>query len=179
MDIREHYLDNTRFEFERMKRLAERAIDQIPNVEGFHVELDASSNSIAVLVQHLSGNMVSRWTDFLTSDGEKTTRRRDEEFQANSARTRDELMEIWERGWSRLFESLGALSAADLDKSVEIRREEHTVIEAIQRQIVHASYHIGQIVFLARHASSASGWQSLSIPKDGSKNAPGRYKKKT
>ncbi len=176
MDFKQHYLENTRFEFERMKRLAERAIEQIPNAEGLHVELDASSNSIAVLIQHLSGNMVSRWTDFLTSDGEKTTRRRDAEFDPNPQRTRDELMQIWERGWSTLFESLGALSTAQLDKTVVIRHEEHTVVEAIQRQIVHASYHIGQIVYLARHVSSATGWQSLSIPKDGSEGAPGRYK---
>lgn len=176
MDIKEHYLENTRFEFERMKRLAERAIDQIPTAEGLHFELDASSNSIAVLIQHLSGNMISRWTEFLTSDGEKATRRRDAEFEPNPKRTRDELMQVWERGWTTLFESLGALSAADLDKTVAIRREDHTVVEAIQRQIVHASYHIGQIVYLARHVSAGSGWRSLSIPKDRSEGAPGSYK---
>jgi hypothetical protein len=160
-----------------MKRLAERAMEQIPSTEGLHVELDAASNSIAVLIQHLSGNMVSRWTDFLTSDGEKETRRRDAEFEPSPGRDRDELLQIWEKGWSTLFESLGALTAADLDKTVVIRGEKHSVVEAIQRQIVHASYHIGQIVYLARHVSSASGWRSLSIPKGGSEAAPGRYKK--
>ncbi len=177
MDLRQHYLENARFEFQRMKGLAERAMEQIPSADGFHFELDDASNSITVLIQHLSGNMVSRWTDFLTADGEKKTRRRDAEFEPNPERTRNELMEIWERGWSSLFESLGALSADDLDKTVVIRGEEHTVVEAIHRQIVHASYHIGQIVYLARHVSAAQGWQSLSIPKGQSKGVSGRYKK--
>ena len=176
MDLRRHYLENATFEFQRIKALAERAMEQIPSVSGFHFELDEASNSIAVLIQHLSGNMVSRWTDFLTSDGEKPTRRRDAEFGSNPERTRDELMEIWERGWSSLGESLGALVAADLDKTVVIRGEEHTVPEAIQRQIVHASYHIGQIVYLARHVS-ATRWQSLTIPKGRSEGVKGRYKK--
>lgn len=176
MDLGQHYLDNARFEFERMKRLAERAMKQIPSASGFHFELDEASNSIAVLVQHLSGNMVSRWTDFLTADGEKHDRRRDAEFQPNAERTADEIMQIWERGWASLFASLGALTADDLDKTVVIRGEQHTVPEAIQRQIVHGAYHIGQIVYLARHVS-ASGWQSLSIAKGASKSAPGSYKK--
>lgn len=176
MDLRRHYLENTHFEFRRMKGLAERAMKQIPDADGFHFELDEASNSIAVLIQHLSGNMVSRWTDFLTSDGEKASRHRDAEFTPNPERARDELMEIWERGWSSLFESLGALAAEDLDKTVVIRGEEHTVPEAIQRQIVHASYHIGQIVYLARHLSAA-GWQSLTIPKGRSEGVKGGYKK--
>ncbi len=176
MDLRQHYLENARFEFQRMKGLAERAMEQIPSTDGFHFELDEASNSIAVLIQHLSGNMVSRWTDFLTSDGEKPTRHRDAEFGSNPERTVEELMEIWDRGWASLFNSLGALVAEDLDKTVVIRGEEHTVLEAIQRQIAHASYHIGQIVCLARHVSVATGWQSLSIPKS-SEGATGRYKK--
>ena len=176
MELGQHYLESTRFEFERMKRLAERAMKQIPTASGFHFELDEASNSIAVLVQHLSGNMVSRWTDFLTADGEKPDRRRDAEFQPNADQTSEELMEIWERGWALLFASLGALTADDLGKTVVIRGEEHTVPEAIQRQIVHGAYHIGQIVYLARHVSAA-GWQSLSIAKGGSKSAVGSYKK--
>lgn len=175
MDFRQHYLKNARFEFERMKRLAERALAQIPSDEGFHFELDASSNSIAVLIQHLSGNMVSRWTAFLTTDGEKPTRRRDAEFEDEPGRSREELMGIWERGWSALFESLGALSPDDLGETVLIRGEEHTVPEAIQRQITHASYHIGQLVYLARHVSGPE-WQSLTIPKGKSQTAPGSYK---
>ena len=110
MEFRQHYLENARFEFQRMKGLAERAMEQIPSADGFHFELDEASNSIAVLIQHLSGNMVSRWTDFLTSDGEKPTRHRDAEFGSNPERTRDELLTIWGRGWSSLFESLGARS---------------------------------------------------------------------
>lgn len=177
MDFRQHYLETARFEFERMKRLAERAMGQIPDEEGFHFELDEASNSIAVLMQHLSGNMVSRWTDFLTTDGEKPTRQRDAEFEHDPARTREALMQIWERGWSALFDSLGSLSPNDLDKTVMIRGEEHTVPEAIQRQITHASYHIGQLVYLARHVSGP-GWKSLTIPKGASKSATGGYKKR-
>lgn len=176
MDFRKHYLDNALFEFERMKRLGEKAMEQIPNEESLHFQLDDASNSIAVLVQHLSGNMVSRWTDFLTTDGEKPTRQRDAEFEANRERSRDELMEIWERGWSVLFASLSSLTPDDLDKTVRIRGEELTVPEAIQRQVTHASYHLGQLVYLARHVSG-SGWQSLTIPKGQSKSAPGGYKK--
>jgi hypothetical protein len=176
VDFRKHYLDNARFEFERMKRLGERAMEQIPGEEGFHFQLDDASNSIAVLVQHLSGNMVSRWTDFLTADGEKPTRQRDAEFEANRERSRDELMDIWQRGWSTLFKSLGALTADDLDKSVRIRGEELTVPEAIQRQITHASYHLGQLVYLARHVSGAE-WKSLTSPKGQSQSAAGGYKK--
>ena len=176
MDFKTQYLENARFEFQRMKQLAERAMKQIPSAKEFHFELDAASNSIAVLVQHLSGNMLSRWTDFLTADGEKPDRRRDAEFQPNADRSPDELMEIWERGWSSLFESLGALTAEDLDRTVVIRGEEHTVPEAIQRQIVHGAYHIGQIVYLARHVSG-SDWQSLSIAKGQSQGVSGSYKK--
>ena len=176
MEFRQHYLESARFEFQRMKGLAELAMEQIPDADGFHFELDEASNSIAVLIQHLSGNMVSRWTDFLSSDGEKPNRHRDAEFASNPERTRDELMEIWERGWSSLFESLNALSADDFDNAVVIRGEEHTVLEAIQRQIAHASYHIGQLVYVARHVS-AQRWRSLSIRKGQSEGAPGRYKK--
>jgi len=176
VDFKQQYLENARFELERMKKLAERAMEQIPSEDGFHFELDDASNSIAVLVQHLSGNMVSRWTDFLTTDGEKPTRQRDAEFEANPGRSRDELMEIWERGWAAAFTTLDALTTDDLDKSVRIRGEELTVLEAIQRQITHASYHIGQLVYLARHVS-ADGWQSLTIPKGQSKGFSGDYKK--
>ena len=176
MDFRAHYLENVRFELERMKKLAERAMEQIPSEDGFHFQLDEASNSVAVLVQHLSGNMVSRWTDFLTADGEKPTRDRDAEFEANPDRSREELMELWERGWSTALTSLGELTTNDLDGSVRIRGEELTVLEALQRQITHASYHIGQIVYLARHVS-ANGWRSLTIPKGQSKGASGGYKK--
>lgn len=175
MDVKQHYLDNAHFEFERMKRLAERAMKQIPS-DGFHFELDDASNSIGVLVQHLSGNMVSRWTDLLTTDGEKPTRQRDAEFEDDRERSRDELMEIWSRGWAALFDSLATLTPDDLEKTIRIRGEELSVLESIQRQLTHASYHIGQLVYLARHLCGAE-WQSLSIPKGGSDGAPGGYKK--
>lgn len=177
MDLGQHYLENAGFEFRRMKQLAERAMEQIPSDDGFHYAPDDASNSIAVLVQHLGGNMVSRWTDFLTSDGEKPDRHRDREFETHPDRTRADLLAIWERGWSTLFESLESLTPEDLEKTVRIRGEEHTVPEAIQRQIVHASYHIGQIVFLARHVSADAGWKTLTIPKGQSDSASGRYKK--
>lgn len=176
MDFKQHYLENARFEFDRMKKLAERAMEQIGNEEGFHFQLDDASNSIAVLVQHLSGNMVSRWTDFLTTDGEKPTRDRDGEFEAHRERSRAELMELWERGWARAFASLDALTLDDLDGSIRIRGEELSVLEAMQRQITHASYHIGQLVYLARHVS-ADRWRSLTIPKGQSKGFGGGYKK--
>jgi len=159
-----------------MKGLAERAMAQIPNDAGFHFELDVPSNSIAVLIQHLSGNMRSRWRDFLTADGEKPDRHRDTEFEAHRELTRAELMKIWERGWVVLFESLGVLSPPDLQKTVTIRGEVHTVPEAIQRQLIHGAYHIGQIVLLARHVSAATGWKGLSIAKGESDNAQGTYK---
>ena len=177
MDFKKHYLENTGFEFERLKRLAEGAMEQIPDDAGFHIELDDASNSIAVILQHVSGNMVSRWTDFLTSDGEKPDRHRDLEFEAHPERNRDELTAIWERGWSALFASFKALTPDALERKVTIRGEELTVPEAIQRQLVHAAYHVAQIVYLSRHASSKSGWKSLSIPKGGSENAEGQYKK--
>ncbi len=176
MDFGKHYLENAGFELGRLKRLAEAAMEQIPEDAGFHIELDDASNSIAVILQHLSGNMVSRWTDFLTSDGEKPDRHRDREFVAQRDRTRDELMALWERGWSTLFASFNALTPQALERNVTIRGEALTVPEAIQRQVVHVAYHVGQIVYLARHSSAKSGWKSVSIPKESSENAKGGYK---
>ena len=176
MDLGRHFLETTRSEFQRMKRLAERAMAQIPGESGFHFELDSESNSIAVLIQHLSGNMRSRWRDFLTTDGEKPDRHRDREFEPDPAKTRDELMALWEQGWKALFQSFDTLSPSDLEKTVTIRGEPHTVVEAIERQIIHGAYHVGQIVMLARHASVESGWTSLTIPKGASERAGGSYK---
>ncbi len=175
MDLARHYLDTALFELRRMKKLAEDAFGQVDD-EDLHRDIDEESNSIAVLVQHLSGNFVSRWTDFLTSDGEKPDRHRDREFEAGSA-TRAELTTIWERGWSRALETLEGLTPSDLDRTVRIRGEEHTVPEAIQRQIVHTSYHVGQMVLLAKHFQAAD-WKTLSIPKGASESAPGRYRKR-
>lgn len=177
MDLEEHFLENVRAEFARTKRLAEKAMAQLPDAEAWHRTPDEESNSIAVLVQHLGGNMVSRWTDFLTSDGEKPDRHRDREFESNESATPDELMKIWERGWACALGALEELTPADLTKTVHIRGEPHTVMEAIHRQYGHASYHVGQIVLEAKHLAAGS-WETLSIPRGGSKDFGGGYKQR-
>jgi uncharacterized damage-inducible protein DinB len=148
--------------FHYYKKLGDRAMAQCPDESLFTI-LDAESNSIAIIVKHMAGNMRSRWTDFLTSDGEKPDRHRDTEFE-EPPKTRAELMELWERGWKLLFGALEPLSDADLTKTITIRTEPHSVMQAINRQIAHYSYHVGQIVFLARHFAGEK-WQSLTIPK--------------
>jgi len=175
MELGADFLNNARFETRRLKDLAEKAIVQVEDDSLLHQALDAESNSIAVVMQHLGGNLSSRWTRFLETDGEKPDRHRDREFESSPALTRSDLMELWERGWSRCFESLDSLTPDDLSKTVRIRGEEHCVPEAIQRQIVHTAYHVGQIVLLAKHLASA--WTSLSIPRGGSQRATGAYKK--
>jgi hypothetical protein len=148
--------------FHYYKKLGERAMAQCPD-EGLFATLDAESNSIAIIVKHMSGNMRSRWTDFLTSDGEKPDRQRDTEFE-EPPKTRAELIELWDRGWKYLFDALAALSDADLVRTITIRTEPHSVMQAINRQVAHYSYHVGQIVFLAKHAS-ADKWEALTVPK--------------
>jgi len=176
MDLGAQFLENARFETRRLKELAEKAMAQLEDDSLLHHALDAESNSIAVLMQHLAGNLTSRWTRFLDTDGEKPDRHRDGEFESIPALTRRDLMDLWERGWSRCFESLDSLTPQDLSKTVRIRGEEHGVPQAIQRQIVHSAYHVGQIVLLAKHLGTAR-WKSLSIPRGGSRGAPGAYKK--
>jgi len=156
------YLKDSIDLFGYYKKLGERAMAQCPD-EGLFAILDAESNSIAIIVKHIAGNMRSRWTDFLTSDGEKPNRNRDAEFEAPPT-TRAELTEMWERGWKLLFAALESLSDADLTRTITIRTEPHSVMQAINRQIAHYSYHVGQIVYLARHFASEK-WQSLTIPK--------------
>src|SRR6266487_29920 len=148
--------------FRYYKKLGERAMAQCPD-EGLFTTLDAESNSIAIIVKHMAGNMRSRWTDFLTSDREKPDRNRDTEFEAPPA-TRTELMELWERGWKYLFDALEPLRDADLSRTVTIRTEPHSVMQATNRQVAHYSYHVGQIVYLARHFAG-NNWQTLTIPK--------------
>src|SRR3982751_3696061 len=148
--------------FRGYKVLAERALEQVSD-EDFYRQIDPESNSIAVIVKHLAGNLISRWTDFLTTDGEKPTRDRDTEFELIED-TRESLMHFWERGWKELFGALEPLAAEDLSRKVMIRGEPHTIVEAINRQLTHYSYHIGQIVFLAKHFQS-SEWKTLSVPK--------------
>jgi hypothetical protein len=156
------YIEDATSLFHYYKKLGDRAIEQCPD-EGLLTMLDPESNSIAIIVKHISGNMLSRWTDFLTSDGEKPFRDRDAEFEA-PPQTRAELLEMWERGWKCLFDALEPLTEADMAHTITIRTEPHSVVQAIDRQVAHYCYHIGQIVFLARHFAGEK-WQSLSIPK--------------
>jgi len=147
------------------KALADRAMAQVGEAD-LHRSLGSEGNSIAVLVQHLSGNQRSRWTDFLTTDGEKPDRQRDREFE-DEGLTREELTARWESGWATLFSALAPLNEEDLTRTVTIRGEPHTVLQAIQRQLSHYAYHIGQIVQLARYHVE-DRWESLSIPRGGS-----------
>src|SRR6266478_9106576 len=159
------YLKDSIDLFRYYQKLSERAMAQCPD-EGLFATLDAESNSIAVIVKHMVGNMRSRWTDFLTSDGEKPDRHRDTEFTDPPA-TREALLAIWEEGWQRIFRALEPLSEHDLQRTVTIRGEAHSVMQAINRQVAHYSYHCGQIVFLAKHFKHDQ-WQSLSVPRGGS-----------
>jgi hypothetical protein len=162
-DLATHYLDEARRQFRGNKRLAEAAIAQLKDEELF-ATLDPESNSVAILVKHLAGNMRSRFSDFLTSDGEKPNRFRDQEFELNTATTRADVMRWWEEGWSQVFATLDALKSEDVMRTVTIRGEPHTVLQAINRQIAHYSGHIGQIIFLAKHLRS-NEWKTLSIPR--------------
>jgi len=162
-DVAADYLEEARRQFRGHKRLAEGAMAQLKDEELF-VALDPESNSIAILVKHLAGNMRSRFTDFLTSDGEKPDRNRDQEFEINSATTRADVMRWWEEGWARVFAAIEALKPEDVMRTVTIRGEPHTVLQAINRQIAHYAQHTGQIVFLAKHFRS-SEWKTLSIPR--------------
>ncbi len=161
--ISSHYLDEVRRQFRGHKRLAEGAISQLRDKELF-VALDAESNSIAVIIKHLAGNMRSRFTDFLTTDGEKPDRHRDQEFEMNAGATPAEVMRWWEEGWARVFSAIETLKPEDLMRTVTIRGEPHSVLQALNRQVAHYAYHVGQIVFLAKHFRSTE-WKSLSIPR--------------
>jgi hypothetical protein len=154
------YLEDAEGVFRHYKRLAEGAMSQLSD-EQLYIALDEESNSIAVIVKHMAGNMLSRWSDFLHSDGEKPNRNRDEEFTA-PPETREALLALWESGWSSLFAALAPLTLADLGRTVTIRNEPHSVMQTINRQLAHYPYHCGQIIFLAKHFKQAS-WQSLSV----------------
>jgi hypothetical protein len=156
------YLEDSLAVLRQYKQLAERAMDQTRD-QDLHTVLDGDDNSIALIVKHVAGNMRSRWTNFLTTDGEKPDRNRDSEFLDPPA-TRAALMEIWEDGWRRVFAAIEPLSESDLALTVTIRNEPHSVMQAINRQIAHYAQHIGQIVMLAKHFAGAE-WKSLSIPK--------------
>jgi len=159
------YLEDSLSVFRYYKKLAEGAMAQVTDEQLF-ITLDGEMNSIAIIVKHMAGNMRSRWTDFLTSDGEKPDRDRDSEFMAPPG-TREALLALWEQGWDRVFAALGPLSEADLGRTITIRGEAHSVTQAINRQIAHYSYHCGQIVLLAKHFAHDK-WKSLSVPRKGS-----------
>lgn len=161
MSVAVHYLEDIRGQFGKIKKHVEDALAQVTD-EDLQTALDPESNSLAIVVKHMAGNLRSRFTDFLTSDGEKPDRNRDGEFQ--DALPRALLMAEWERGWAILFASLEALTPSDLMKDVYIRGHRHTVIEALHRALVHQSHHAGQIVFLAKHLRSRE-WKTLSLPR--------------
>jgi Protein of unknown function (DUF1572) len=162
-DLATHYLDEAHRQMRGHKRLAEGAMAQLKDHELF-LTLDPESNSIAVLVKHMAGNMRSRFTDLLTTDGEKPDRHRDQEFELSPTATRADLTKWWEEGWARVFAAIEALKPGDLMRKVTVRSEPHTVLQAINRQIAHYAYHTGQIVFVAKHIRSGK-WKTLSIPR--------------
>jgi hypothetical protein len=163
MSSEQPYLDDVATQFHKLKKLAEDALAQVSD-DDLLVALDQESNSIAVIMKHMAGNLRSRFTDFLTTDGEKPDRNRDAEFEIQDRPQRTAIMADWESGWTRLFDALGSLKPEDVARDVYIRGERHTVLQALNRQMTHHAYHVGQIVFLAKHLRS-SGWKSLSIPK--------------
>jgi len=163
--IANEFLPSTLRTARMYKDLVEKALAQVAD-EGFFAEIDDDSNSLAVLVKHLAGNLRSRWQDFLTTDGEKPDRHRDGEFVLGPADTRPALMAAWEAGWKEFLGTLFNLAPEDLSRTVTIRQQPHTVIEAIHRGLTHVAYHAGQIIQLARHHRRGE-WQSLSIPRAG------------
>jgi hypothetical protein len=150
--------------FRMYKKLGENAMAQLPTDAAFAAMLDQNSNSIAIIVQHIAGNLRSRYRDFLTTDGEKPDRNRDGEFEVHAPVTRDGVMTMWDEGWAVALSTLEALAPDDLEKTITIRGEAFLVLEALNRSVTHTAYHVGQIVYLARHFA-ASNWTSLSIPK--------------
>jgi hypothetical protein len=162
-DLATHYLEEARRQMRGHKRMGEGAMAQLRDEE-FFVTLDPESNSIAILVKHLAGNMRSRFADFLTTDGEKPDRFRDREFEVNGAITRADVLRWWEEGWATVLGAVDALKPEDVMRTVTIRGEPHTVLQALNRQIAHYAAHIGQIVFLTKHLRS-SEWKTLTIPR--------------
>jgi hypothetical protein len=177
-DIATHYLEEALRQMRGHKRMGEAAMSQLKD-EDFFVTLDPEANSVAILVKHLAGNMRSRFTGFLNSDGEKPDRFRDQEFELSPSTTRADVMQWWEDGWSCVFAAIEPLQPEDVMRTVTIRGEPHTVLQAINRQIAHYAQHTGQIVFLAKHLRS-SEWKTLSIPRGKSeqyKTAPPKSNK--
>jgi hypothetical protein len=164
MTIIENYKADALQSFRNYKKLAERALEQVSD-EDFFRQIDPESNSIAIIVKHIAGNLHSRWSDFLTTDGEKPDRFRDGEFIAFDKDSRESLMKFWETGWQTLFDAIDPIEPEAFDKVVTIRGEPHTIVEAINRQLTHYPMHIGQIILLAKHFRSAE-WKTLSVPRN-------------
>ena len=162
MEINQNYLESVIKQFYYYKSLGEKAIDQLEAKQLFY-SANENTNSIAVIVKHMHGNMLSRWTDFLTTDGEKTWRKRNDEFE-QEIMEKATVLKLWEEGWGCLFKAINSLNTDQLREIIFIRGEKHSVIEAINRQLAHYSYHIGQIVFAAKQLIEGD-WKSLSIPK--------------
>lgn len=162
-EIIENYHADAVLSFRNCKKMAERALEQVSDDEFFAL-IDPEANSIAVIVKHVAGNLNSRWRNFLTSDGEKPDRNRDTEFELIDD-SRETLMQFWESGWQTLFDNVEPLNAEDFSKTITIRGEPHSIVEAMNRQLTHYAYHVGQIVLLAKHFRSAN-WKTLSVPKN-------------
>jgi hypothetical protein len=162
-----NFVGEALFQLKKLKKMAEDAFAQVSE-EQFFTLIDPEANSLALIAKHISGNMRSRWRDFLTTDGEKPDRNRDSEFEREADDTRETILKRWEEGWSLTFSAIGPLTPKDLDRTVPIRGEPHTVLQAITRQMTHYAGHVGQIVFLAKHLAYPN-WRSLSIPRGKSK----------
>ena len=162
LETEAHFLQTSIQEFEKYKGMGDITFSRL-DTEEMHYTPDAESNSIAVVIKHMHGNMISRWTDFLTTDGEKPTRQRDGEFE-DGKQSREQLIQLWEEGWKVFLDTLHSLKPEDMMATVYIRKEPHTVMKAFIRQLTHYAYHVGQIVYLAKHIKGMD-WQSLSIPK--------------
>ena len=164
IDLASQYIEEARRQMRGYKRMGEGAMAQLGD-DDFFLTLDPESNSVAILVKHLAGNMRSRFTDFLTSDGEKPDRFRDHEFEVSGATTRSDVMRWWEEGWACVLGAIDGLKPDDVIRTVTIRGEPHSMMQAVNRQVAHYSYHVGQIVFLAKQLQSAN-WMSLSVPRN-------------
>ena len=161
--LREEFLRSARTRFAELKALGDAAIARMDEAD-MRFTPDPESNSVAIIIQHVAGNMMSRWTDFLTTDGEKPDRNRDAEFVTAEGSTREKLLALWEKGWRRTFDTLESLANEDLDRRVSIRGQPLSVVDAIQRQLTHYGQHVGQIVYIAKHRRWRT-WESLSMPK--------------
>ncbi len=162
MPIGKDFLDTAVRRLKYYKDLGDKTFEQLADAD-FHYQPNAASNSIAIIIQHMSGNMLSRWTHFLEEDGEKEWRQRDDEFEIHSY-SKQQLLDTWEKGWTCFFDALGSLEKKDLEKIIHIRKEPLTVIDAINRQLAHYPYHIGQIIYIGRIIKDKD-WKNLSIPK--------------